>query len=363
MTKLGLRAIRTMSRTILCQKCGVVLNLPASITAGKKLKCPKCGNRFAASEADVNSKSTSPGAVHAELISSGEFAKRPPSVDELRIPIADSDLRDRFGAPMGTGASVEKSAAGGATSPLSDAEALFQEQPARKKKLTAAEARARSRRCSQCGGHVPIGMSICLNCGVDQETGMRVGLEDDLAPPPPPPRQEAPLHISITGFLCALAAVILLVLGLVQSVRTQAGISQYGWLCLAAVSGFGILGAVQFLNGRSAKYLMMALTLGVLVNLAFLIAVPIYEANFADQEAVLVHVTKKNNRDSFSGEKIEIKPIAERLDHERITLGFIVILIYASLSVYLLSPSVKRFLTRRAALAAALAREPIRMDD
>src|SRR5208283_355001 len=66
-TKLGHRAIGTMSRTILCQKCGIVLNLPASITAGKKLKCPKCGNRFAVSEADLNSKSTSRGAVHAEM--------------------------------------------------------------------------------------------------------------------------------------------------------------------------------------------------------------------------------------------------------------------------------------------------------
>jgi hypothetical protein len=156
-----------------------------------------------------------------------------------------------------------------------------------------------------------------------------------------------PLHVSITGFLCGLAAVILLVVALVQSVRGEAGISHYGWLCLAAVSGVGIFGAVRFLNGRSPKYLMLALTLGVLVDLTFLIGVPIYQANFA----------------SFGDDNIEIKPIAERLDMERITLGFIVILLYALLSVYMMSPSVKRFFARRALAAAALASEPIRMDE
>jgi hypothetical protein len=204
-------------------------------------------------------------------------------------------------------------------------------------------------------------MSICVNCGVDQETGMSVGRDDDLEPLPSPPPPEAPLHISITGFLLGLAAVILLILGLVQSVRTQAGMSQYGWLCLAAVSGLGLFGVVRFLSGRSTKNLMLGLTLGVLVDLTFLIAVPIYEANFADKETVLVHVNNKNDPGSFNDEGIEIKPLAERLDQERITLGLIIVLLYALLSVYLMSPPVKRYFSRRT--AAALAVGPIRMDD
>ena len=337
-----------MPRTTLCQKCGVVLNLPASITAGKKLKCPKCGNRFTATEADLNSNSSSRVAVDTALSATREMKKPPLTADERPVPNAESNLRERFSAPMGTGASVERSAAGGAVSASSDAEALFQDQPVRKKKSSAAQARAQARRCLQCGGHVPIGMSTCVNCGVDQETGMRVGQEDDLAPSPPPP-PEAPLHVSITGFLCGLAAVILLILGLVQSIRTQAGVSRYGWMCLAVVSSLGIFGAVQFLKGRSAKQLMIALTLGVLVNLAFLIAVPIYQANFSDEETALVRVKDKNHPGSYDDENIEIQPISERLDGERLTLGFIVILLYALLSVYLMSPSVKRYLARRAA--------------
>jgi hypothetical protein len=357
-TKLRLRAIGTMSRTILCQKCGVLLNLPAFATIGKKLKCPKCGTRFAVSEADLNSQSTHPAAVDADILATREL-RRPTSADGLPIPTGELDLRARFGAPMGTSASVEKSAAAGAASVLSDAEALFQDQPLRKRKLTGAEARAQSRRCVQCGGHIPIGMSICVSCGVDQETGTRAGPDDDLAPPPAPPPPETPLHIAIMGFLCGLAAVMLLILAIVQSVRSPAGISQYGWFCLVAVASFGIFGAVQFLMGRSVKHLMLALTLGVLVNLASLIAMPIYQANFDDQETVLVHVAKKDGHASYNDEGMEIKPIAERLDKQKITLGLIVILLYALLSVYLMSPPVKRHFAHR---SAALAGAPIPMD-
>ncbi len=47
---------------------------------------------------------------------------------------------------------------------------------------------------------------------------------------------------------------------------------------------------------------------------------------------------------------MEIKPIAERIDQQKITLGLTVIFLYALLSIYLMSPPVKRYLVRQAAL-------------
>src|SRR5438093_900909 len=84
-------------------------------------------------------------------------------------------------------------------------------------------------KCPNCGGLVPQGMSICISCGLDQETGLRVGLEDDLAPPPRPLPQGPPVHIAITGGLCGVAGLILLILSLIESVRGSASWEHYGW--------------------------------------------------------------------------------------------------------------------------------------
>src|SRR5271165_5781683 len=339
-----------MPRTILCQECGVVLNLPAAVSAGKRMKCPKCGHKFAISEKDASSESTMAGVADADLASSCDLGKRPPSHDNLPVPAGDKDLRDLFDLPLETAASIEKSAVSSQKPVVSDAEALFQESTVRKKKAKGAEARAQARRCVSCGGFVPKGMSICTACGVDQDTGMRVGLDDDLVPPPPRAATSPPLHITIIGFLCGLTSLLLLVLSLIQSVRGQAGSTQYGWLCLALVSAFGIYGAVQFFIGRSVKYLMLALTLGVFIDAMSLIALPIYQATFADQEAIVTKVAKKNTADSLDLEDVQINPVTDRLDLQKIEGGLIVILLYALLSIYLMSPPVKRYFIRQAAL-------------
>ena len=46
---------------------------------------------------------------------------------------------------------------------------------------------------------------------------------------------------------------------------------------------------------------------------------------------------------------MEIKPIAERIDQQKITGGLTVIFLYALLSIYLMSPPVKRYFARKAA--------------
>jgi hypothetical protein len=339
-----------MPRTILCQKCGIVLNLPDRITAGKRMKCPKCGVRFEVSQKDASSASTIPGAADADLASSRDYGRRPPSHDELPTSLADRDLRDVFDLPTGTAADVERSAVAERKPKLSDAEALFQDEPARKRRLTGAEARARARRCMNCGGVVGAGMSICHTCGVDQETGVRVGLEDDLAPPPRPRPSGPPIHIAVAGFLTGLAGAVLLVLALIKSVSGEPGVTQYGWLCLALVSAFGIYGAVQFFIGKSPRYLMLALTLGVFVDIVALIVLPIVQANYEDRDVVVRHERPKDDPNAIDEEDVILKGVGERLDQQKLATGLTVIVIYALLSIYLMSPPVKRHFARQAAL-------------
>jgi hypothetical protein len=296
--------------------------------------------RFAVTVADASSESTLPGPADADTLSRFDMEVRPPSLDDLPIPVAEKDLRETFDLPLISAREAERVEV--ATSPaVSDATALFDDRGGPRRRITAADARAKARRCSNCGGLVPQGMSICASCGVDQETGLRLGLDDDLVPPPPPRPQGPPVHIAIIGGLCAFAAVMLLIISLIQSVRGARDWENYGWLCLALVSGFGIYGSVEFIRGRSAKLLMLALSLGVMIDLLALVALPVVQTFWDDQDRIVTQVQSKS--DDIESPGIGIKPHQERLDITRLKVGFILILIYAVLSVYLMSPPVKKY--------------------
>ncbi len=229
--------------------------------------------------ADASSESTLAGPTDADWPSRFELPSRPKIPDELPLPFAEKDLRETFDLPLMSARDAERSGAD-TEHAIGDAASLLDDRGGPRRRTTAAEARARARRCSQCGGLVPQGMSICISCGTDQETGLRVGLEDDLAPPPPPPPQGPPFHVALIGGLCGTVGLILLIVSLMRSVGGEGGWQNYGWLCLALVSGFGIFASVQFIRGRSAKLLMMALTLGVVIDLMTLVALPLIRANF-----------------------------------------------------------------------------------
>jgi hypothetical protein len=130
-------------------------------------------------------------------------------------------------------------------------------------------------------------------------------------------------------------------------------VTQYGWLCLALLPGFGIFGSVQFLRGKSPKYLMQALTLGVFVDLVALIATPLYEAHFEAKERVVISRSTVNHGaiGSLGEESIGFIPIRDRLDWQRFNQGLIVIGIYVLLSIYLMSPPVKRCFVRQSPLS------------
>ncbi len=330
-----------MPRTIQCKQCGVVLNLPPQVAAGKRLKCPKCATRFVVSEADASSLSTLPGAVDAAAATLYELQKRPPSQDELPNASSEGDLRETFELPLMSGRDVERGHA--AQEPaIGDAAALFQDGGPTKRRVSAAEARSKARRCVHCGMGVPQGMSICPTCGTDQETGLRVGFDDDLIPPPPPRAKGPPLHIAIIGGLCGTAGLIMMLAGAIQSTKGQSSAENYTWLALAIVSAFGIFGCVQLIRGKSAKVLMLALTLGVAVDVVGLVAVPLIQPLLEDEEKNLVEVKPKNRDES----KVELKPFEERINTRKIELGVVVILIYAILSLYLMSSPVKRYIVQ-----------------
>ena len=233
-----------MPRTIICEQCGAILNLPDHVEPGKRLKCPKCAKRFVVTQKDASSASTRPGEADAAATSTYELPTRAGKLDDLPfLPSGDGDLRDALDLPLSSTA-AEKSISG-SKSTTSDAAALFKDDAPRKKKPTGAAARAQARRCTRCGGVVPKGMSICATCGTDQDTGMRVGLDDDFAPPPPPRPTGPPLHVAILGLLCGLAGVVLSIVALIQSARVPPGVYQYGWMALGVVAGYGIFGAVD----------------------------------------------------------------------------------------------------------------------
>ncbi len=330
-----------MPRTIQCQKCGVVLNLPPHVNVGKRLKCPRCTTRFVVTEADASSVSTLAGTTDAAL-TSFDLEKMPPNLDDLPAATSTGDLRDTFDLPLVSGREVERGEAvsGSATA---DASALFADTGAARRRQTAAEARARARRCSHCGGGVPAGMSICPTCGTDQETGMRVGLEDDFAPAAPPRPGGPPLHVAIIGGICGTAGIILALTSVIQSTRGTSSVEHYFWLSLAILSVFGIYACVQFIRGRSARPLMLALGLGVAFNLVGLVAYPLIEPMLRDPDQVIKHDIKPEDPGDAA---ILILPFEERINSERIATGVGILILYAVLSLYLISPPVKKFLFR-----------------
>jgi hypothetical protein len=332
-----------MPRTIQCQSCRITLNIPDNVSAGKRLRCPKCGLRFVVTVADASSESTLAAPLDADPMFSGFDIERPRTPpDDLPLLTSGGDLRDTFDLPLMSARDAERAGAS-ARPETSDAAALFEDRAGPKRRVTAADARARARRCSNCGGVVPQGMSICVTCGVDQETGLRVGLEDDLVPPPPPRPSGPPLHVSIIGGLLGVAGLTLMILSLVKSVGGPGGWQNYGWLCLAIVSGFSIYATVQFIRLKSAKLIMIALTLGVVIDIMALIAMPLIEASWADIQPVALTSPQTDDPDDA---RLRIPSFEERLDLRTMTFGVVFLVVYAMLALYLMSPAVKKPLHR-----------------
>ena len=326
-----------MPRSIQCTNCGVVLNLPAQ-AEGRKLQCPKCGIKFRAGGTGAAPGTGKPSAGSNENAESTvELSKKQSSVELPVMPLAAGDLRETFDLPMMTEAASSghggmKSGTSGGKS-AADALALFDDKPAAPRRKTGAEARAQARRCPTCGGVVPQGMSICQTCGLDLESGMRVGLDDDLSPPPTVRSQGIPLPIGIVGGVCFAASLSLAVAALVMWMGGMEGAFYF-----VPVALFGGFAAVQFLRGKSVKLLLAALTLGAMIDLAGLVALPIYVAHTETQ----VIAQRPGEVDDPNESDVAITPITERLDTNKIKLGITLLILYGVISIYLISPQVSR---------------------
>ncbi len=334
------------SKTVQCTHCGVVLNLPEKVE-GRRLKCPKCGERFHVGSGPAGDKAVaSPNDQHSgnnnDPDSSLLLSSRSSLGDLPVMPTnGGGNLGETFELPLlsdpetpSRPAATPPGAAGGGEA--ADALALFDDSPKPRRKKTGAEARASARRCD-CGGVVPVGMSICQRCGLDLDTGARVDLADDLSPPPPPPPPGPTIIMSVIGSLCAATALAL------------AGFATYEWnrgvsgaIYFIPIALFGIYAALQFLRGKTAKLLLVALALGALVDLTFMIGAPIINAM---NETAPVERQLSPNDDAELEREI-IKPYAERLDTDPIFKGIALLFVYAGVSIYLISPGVQQHMRR-----------------
>jgi hypothetical protein len=311
------------------------LNVPDQ-ALGKRLKCPKCGTRFVLSAGAEGSPEST------VLLSS---TNRPPSSQDSMVtrqssaeamPTAPGDLRGTFDLPLlnevaassGVGTKTSKAPASQQTN---DALALFDDPKPAKRRPNPAEARSQARRCPTCGGVVPVGMSICSKCGLDLESGSRVSLEDDLVPPAPP-APSVPLPIYVIGGISFLASLIFTVAAISLWIRGFSGYEYFVPLCL-----FAVFASVQFLRRKSMKLLVIAMSLGLAINIVALIAMPIYFANIETKA-----VQRSGPIDDPDQADLAITSVVDQLDTQSLTLGIILILLYAGVSVYLLSPQVRR---------------------
>ncbi|GAC1463552.1 MAG: hypothetical protein NVSMB9_01150 [Isosphaeraceae bacterium] len=320
-----------MARLIECLQCGALLNLPAQ-TAGRRLKCPKCGAKFLASEEGVSRAPYEPqNGADRNADSTLLLIKNLTATDMPVMPKADGDLRETFDLPMMTGSANASLGPSTGSANVSDAHSLLNDRPVARRK-TGAEARAEARRCPTCGGLVPVGMSICQTCGFDLDTGQRVGLDDVFAPPKVQRAQEMPIPIAIVGGLSLALSVGLTILAMVKWFQQTEGAIYF-----IPVALFGVYSAAQFLRGKTFKLLLASMTLGALIALIGLIALPVYSAQ--TQSNVVQRSDLGDDPDAVDA---LIRPITEGLDYASLYRGFAVLFLYTVISIYLLSPQVSR---------------------
>lgn len=330
-----------MPRTIQCNQCGIILNLPEN-SGGKRLKCPKCANKFVVSPDSSQYPTTEKSDLDARAASSS-LLQTGGDLGDLPLPTASGDLRETFDLPLLTGADAgpgpRSGSAASAAKPAdtaADALLLFEERKPAPRRKPAAEARASARRCPTCGGVVPVGMSICSSCGLDLESGTRVQLDDDLLPSAPMRASGPPLPVTIIALVSLLGSVILALYATVLWFKGVDGSQYFIPVCL-----FGCFAAVHLLRGRTAKLLMVALALGAMIDVAALIAMPVFEANQATRT-----VAVKPNAEDPDAASVAIEPITEHLDSQKLGLGIAILLAYAGVSAYLASPAVRNHYAR-----------------
>lgn len=356
-------ATATMLRTIHCPSCSVELTIPEE-AGSRRLKCPKCATRFVPtplSPGETRSPASSIFAEPPNVPRPSPRAKVPPSSglhnisgtrNDTPLPKPDGDLRDLLEIPLL--GDDEPSAPKSKKPVVSDAEALFRDDPPPRAKRAPAETRRESRRCPECKDLVLGGMSLCESCGLDLDTGLHHEVDvsddnDDLVMTMPA-ADGPPVMVLVVGVICLLASA---ALGLISMLAFE-GI---GRICLALLCLFGVFASIEFLRGRNAKPLIVALLLGGAVNIVTMIILPIVVADasvattpLAVDDTPVASVPTEETDVSTEAETDHIKApvghLVERIDTGKIILGTVLLFADAILLVCLSMPSVKRHFDR-----------------
>jgi hypothetical protein len=323
----------------------MTLNLPDE-ALGRKLKCPKCGVKFQVGVSparNVSSLSSMHGSPSMSGESTIELTKRQSGVNLPSRPADKHDPLQTFDLPLmhEPPAKGSRNSSNG-TRQTSDALALFDDRPVAPRRKTAAEARTQSRRCPTCGGVVPPGMSLCQTCGLDLETGKRVSLVEEYIPPSAPRDEGIPAPVAIVGFLCLGVSVLCTLLAFL---KWMGGAS--GAIYFIPIAGFGIYASIHYLRHHTPRLLLIALTLGAMIDLAGFVALPLYNGIIDDSPIIPIvkpeaPAGEPENTAEPSAEEPVGRPVAERIDANQLTLGITLLAAYAVISIYTLSLDVHR---------------------
>jgi hypothetical protein len=185
-------------------------------------------------------------------------------------------------------------------------------------------------------------MSLCSQCGLDLESGKRIDVMDIIEEVPLPPRPSGPpLGVAIVGVTTLLAAAILAVASLLNYSRGRGEDYSWGFILLGLICVFGVYAAVQFLRGKSAKLLMVALLLAAPVDVVAMIVLPLFQAG---QGPVEIQETAQGDDEE---DVPKIAPITQRLDQQQLTWGIVILLVDAAVLIYLFTPQARRYFERR----------------
>jgi hypothetical protein len=296
---------------------------------GRRLKCPHCGHRF-----HIAGPEGRPGSSEVAGASPKSTVYGLPTTGEV-IPRADKDLRETFDLPLLMDGDPAPRRGG---APCSDAAALFQDGLRSARKPGRAEARAKPRHCGECGATIPAGMSLCQTCGLDADTGTRMAPDESFFEIPQPSRtRTTPIGIAIVGGTTFLGSAILAIVSLAG---WAAGESDFrmGFGFLGLVSAFGIYASVELLRLKSIRPLLIALSLGAMVDIVALIGLPAYRINSEVPAARAINVD--DDEPAVSANLAD--GALYRKEMPKIKQGFVLLSLYAGLVLYLLTPSVQR---------------------
>lgn len=320
-----------MALTTKCPECHTVLNLPDG-AEGRRLKCPKCGTKFQAGTPEARPRTSAPGVANAgpasSLMQATPSPGAPQSSREVDIPLSTGDLRDTFDAGMLFGEETKPKAKAPKTA---DAAALFKDDDLPRRKETGGDAKKRSRRCPSCGGVVPVGMSLCQTCGLDIDTGRREHVDemlDEEIAETGPVVQGPPIGIAIIGSATLLVSGILAILAMIK-------LPPNGGVPLAIVCLFGVFASIQFLRGKTVKLLLTALLIGGVIDIIGLVIMPAWQAS--EQIAVDPNVAL-----SPMDEEVEMKPLDERLDYDKLMMGLVILGVDVALFIFICTAGIKR---------------------